>query len=62
VDSVLNAIPRDREVIVYCRSGVRSVDVISSLREVGFDPRKLVNLEGGIISWARTVDHSIPVY
>jgi adenylyltransferase/sulfurtransferase len=62
VDTVLNAIPRDREVIVYCRSGGRSSDVIRALRDLGFDPRKLVNLEGGILGWARQVDHSMPVY
>ncbi len=62
VDTVINAIPRDREVIVYCRSGGRSTDVIRALRDLGFDPRRLVNLEGGILGWARQVDHSMPVY
>lgn len=62
VDTVLNAIPRDREVIVYCRTQARSGQVIDALRELGFDPTKLVLLEGGIIEWARTVDHSMPVY
>ena len=36
-DSPLAEIPRDREVIVYCRSGTRSVDVIKTLRELGYD-------------------------
>ncbi|MBW4438800.1 MAG: molybdopterin-synthase adenylyltransferase MoeB [Pleurocapsa minor GSE-CHR-MK-17-07R] len=62
VDSVLNSIPRDREVIIYCRSGARSTDVITALRDLGFDPNKLVNLEGGILGWARNVDHTMPVY
>jgi sulfur-carrier protein adenylyltransferase/sulfurtransferase len=62
VDSVLNSIPRDREVIVYCRSGARSTDVITALRGLGFDPTKLVNLEGGILGWARNVDRAMPVY
>jgi adenylyltransferase/sulfurtransferase len=61
-DSPLAEIPRDREVIVYCRSGTRSVDVIKTLRELGYDPHKLVNMEGGIISWAKNVDRSMPVY
>lgn len=62
VDTVLNAIPRDREVIVYCRSQQRSGQVIDALREIGFDPTKLVLLQGGITEWAHTVDRSMPVY
>jgi rhodanese-related sulfurtransferase len=41
---------------------VRSTDVIYMLRELGYDPRKLVNLEGGILAWARSVDTTMPVY
>lgn len=55
-------IPRDREIIVHCRSGVRSTDVIHMLRSVGYDPEKLVNMEGGILAWAKNVDRSMPVY
>lgn len=61
-DTVIAQIPRDREVIVHCRSGVRSTDVIYMLRELGYDPRKLVNMEGGILAWARNVDTTMPVY
>ncbi|MGQ9907199.1 MAG: molybdopterin-synthase adenylyltransferase MoeB [Candidatus Flexifilum sp.] len=61
-DTVIAQIPRDREVIVHCRSGVRSTDVIYMLRELGYDPRKLINMEGGILAWAQTVDRTMPVY
>ena len=61
-DTVVGRIPRDREVIVYCRSGVRSIDVIKMLRTLGYNPDRLVNLEGGILSWSRTVDDTMPVY
>lgn len=61
-ETPLAQIPRDREVIVHCRSGVRSTDVIHMLRAVGYDPRKLVNVEGGILAWARQIDPSMPTY
>lgn len=60
--TVLAHIPRDQEVIVHCRSGVRSADVIKLLREVGYDPDNLVNVEGGILAWARQIDPSLPTY
>ena len=61
-NTVIGRVPRDREVIVHCRSGIRSTDVINMLREVGYDPDKLVNMAGGILAWAKDVDHAMPVY
>jgi adenylyltransferase/sulfurtransferase len=49
-----------REIIVYCKVGGRSADVISELQKHGF--RKLVNLSGGINKWARDVDPTLPIY
>ncbi len=60
--TVLAQIPRDRNVIVHCRSGVRSADVIRMLRQVGWDNEKLINVEGGILAWARQIDTSLPTY
>jgi adenylyltransferase/sulfurtransferase len=53
-------IPRDREVVVYCRTGVRSRDSIVMLQNQGFT--NLVNLKGGITAWAREIDPSLPIY
>jgi adenylyltransferase/sulfurtransferase len=61
-DTVIADVPADREVVVYCRSGVRSADAILMLRDLGFDAQKLANLEGGILAWAREVDTTMPVY
>ena len=40
---------RDREVIVYCRSGNRSGQACMFLSMQGFT--NLVNLEGGMLQW-----------
>jgi adenylyltransferase/sulfurtransferase len=61
-DTVIADIPADREVVAICRSGVRSADVISMLRDLGYDNAKLVNLEGGMLAWSRQVDPTVPVY
>jgi len=49
-----------REIVVQCRSGARSADVIRELRKHGF--QKLVNLDGGINRWATEVDTALPTY
>jgi adenylyltransferase/sulfurtransferase len=53
-------IPRDREVVVHCKTGIRSRDSILMLQELGFT--NLVNLKGGINAWAREVDKRLPTY
>ncbi len=59
--TVLAQIPTEGEVIVQCRSGVRSANSIKFLQEVGYK-NKLVNLKGGILAWADEVDPSMPKY
>jgi adenylyltransferase/sulfurtransferase len=56
----MNELDSTNEIVVYCRSGERSSRAVSLLREAGF--RRLKNLRGGINSWARTVDPSLPEY
>ena len=51
--------PRD-EIIVYCRSGIRSARATKTLRKHGY--LKASNLEGGILAWADRIDTSMPKY
>lgn len=59
--TVLAQIPDDREIIVHCRSGVRSADSIHFLQQVGYQ-NKLVNLRGGILAWADEIDPDMATY
>lgn len=45
----LAELPRDRNIIIACRSGKRSMKAIALLHENDFD--QLINLKGGIIAW-----------
>jgi adenylyltransferase/sulfurtransferase len=56
----MNELDTAREMVVYCRSGVRSRRAVEMLREAGF--RKLKNMTGGILRWSDEVDPSIPKY
>jgi phage shock protein E len=47
----LNEIPTDKTVIVTCRSGNRSGQVVDFLRQQGFT--NVHNMEGGILAWER---------
>jgi phosphoglycolate phosphatase len=48
------------DVVVYCRSGMRSQKAIRFLAAHGF--RQLTNVTGGILAWADEIDPSMPKY
>lgn len=52
----MNELPRDREIVVYCRVGNRSAFAAAALSRMGYNVR---NLEGGILSWAMTQDAAL---
>ena len=49
VASRLTELPRDKEIIVTCRTGNRSSQIADLLREQGFT--NVHNMTGGIVAW-----------
>ena len=60
LQSRLNELDTAREMVVYCRSGVRSARAVNMLKQAGF--RKVKNMTGGILRWSDDVDPSLPKY
>ncbi len=59
VPSRLADLPKDRDIVVMCRSGGRSSKVADDLHRMGY---RALNLTGGILAWARDVDSTIQTY
>jgi len=55
-------IPQRGEVLVYCKAGIRGRKACNRLIELGIDPKRLYNLEGGILRWQKEVDSQMPRY
>jgi sulfur-carrier protein adenylyltransferase/sulfurtransferase len=55
----LSSLDSATDVVVYCRSGVRSADAARQLRAAGF---RAANLAGGILRWSDDVDPTVPKY
>jgi len=54
----LDEIPKDKKVVVHCRSGKRSATVIQALEQQhGYT--NLYNLRGGILAYAEDVDPTL---
>lgn len=50
----------DEPLVVFCHSGVRSMNVAVWLRNQGFD--KVQSMRGGIDAWSVQIDPSVPRY
>jgi adenylyltransferase/sulfurtransferase len=48
------------EIVVHCKSGVRSGMAVDFLRQAGY--RRVKNLTGGILRWSDEVDPTVPKY
>jgi len=57
---LVDRVPADREVLVLCRSGVRSLTAAARLVEAG--RTGVHELKGGLLAWAAQVDPTLPTY
>ena len=48
----LHEVPKNEEVVFYCRTGARSAQACIFMAQQGYD--NVYNLHGGIVSWARS--------
>jgi adenylyltransferase/sulfurtransferase len=48
------------EIVIHCRSGVRSLRALEFLRDEGF--KNLKSVKGGILAWSEEIDPSVPQY
>ncbi len=58
--SSLEKLSREKDIVVYCRTGGRSGSAVQFLHTMGFDRAR--NLAGGINKWAERIDPSLPRY
>ncbi len=52
--------PQDKQIVLHCKSGVRSAEALAALKAAGF--KDAVHVQGGVLAWIKTVDPSLPAY
>jgi len=58
--AALADLPQDKQIVLYCKSGVRSAEVLAAVKAAGF--KDAVHVQGGVVGWVKTVDPSLPIY
>ncbi len=56
----VNELDSADEIVVHCKSGVRSAKAADFLKQAGF--KKVLNMKGGILAWSDEVDPTVPKY
>ncbi|GAA4207546.1 adenylyltransferase/sulfurtransferase MoeZ [Actinocatenispora rupis] len=56
----LASLPQDKQIVLHCKSGVRSAEALAALKSAGF--RDAVHVQGGVLAWQAQVDPSLPTY
>ncbi|WP_025041646.1 molybdopterin-synthase adenylyltransferase MoeB [Nitrosospira briensis] len=59
-EEVLSQLNKEDFIVVHCKMGIRSRDVLVEMKKQGFTNVK--SLDGGILAWIRDVDQSLPSY
>jgi adenylyltransferase/sulfurtransferase len=56
----LAALPQDKQIVMYCKTGVRSAETLAAVKSAGF--KDAVHVQGGVTAWVKQVDPSLPSY
>ena len=58
--NALETMPQDKPIVLHCKSGMRSAEVLAVLKSAGF--ADAVHVGGGIVAWVNQIDPSLPSY
>jgi adenylyltransferase/sulfurtransferase len=56
----LAILPQDKQIVMYCKTGVRSAETLAAVKAAGF--RDAVHVQGGVTAWVNQIDPSLPSY
>jgi sulfur-carrier protein adenylyltransferase/sulfurtransferase len=58
--SALEQLPSDKQVVMYCKTGVRSAETLAIVKGAGY--ADAVHVGGGVSAWVNQIDPSQPAY
>ena len=58
--NALGQLPSDKQVVLHCKSGVRSAEALAVVKGAGYSDA--VHVGGGVVAWVNQIDPSQPSY
>ncbi|HEY1644387.1 MAG TPA: adenylyltransferase/sulfurtransferase MoeZ [Streptosporangiaceae bacterium] len=58
--AALERLPQDKRIVLHCKSGARSAEVLAVVKNAGFSDA--VHVGGGVLAWVNQVDPALPTY
>ncbi len=58
--NAIGELPADKPIVLHCKSGVRSAEVLAIVKGAGFADS--VHVGGGVVAWVSQIDTSQPTY
>ena len=58
--SAIEKLPQDKQIVLHCKAGPRSAEVLAVLKGAGF--ADAVHVGGGVVAWVNQIDPSQPSY
>ena len=58
--NALERMPQDKKIVLHCKTGVRSAEVLAAVKRAGFSDA--VHLQGGIVAWAEQMQPDMVMY
>jgi adenylyltransferase/sulfurtransferase len=58
--TALQDLPQDKKIVLHCKTGVRSAEVLAVLKSAGF--ADAVHVGGGVIGWVNQIEPEKPIY
>ncbi|HEY2447590.1 MAG TPA: adenylyltransferase/sulfurtransferase MoeZ [Mycobacterium sp.] len=59
-EGLAKLLPQDRVPVLYCKTGVRSAEVLAAVKQAGF--ADALHLQGGIVAWAEQMQPDMVMY
>src|SRR6476469_6558281 len=58
--SALEKLPADKQIVMHCKTGVRSAETLAIVKGAGYSDA--VHVGGGVVAWVNQIDPSQPSY
>ena len=58
--NALSQLPSDKQIVMHCKSGVRSAETLAIVKGAGY--ADAVHVGGGVVAWVSQIDPSQPTY